>query len=800
MVRPSPAPRRPSRIWIWVASIVLAVLGAALTAVLTAPQWGVSWVRDRLQARLQARLELPVEIDALTLSWDRVHLQGLRVGVEGEGPFIHLDEVDVEIETDLWPVGARALTAVIRGGRIEGERTELEALARRVSSRPARDEDGEAGRIRPVPASVEVSDLALVVTETLPEAARSRRIETRLEARASLADKRFRLGLADLRADLGRGPVVTARRIATDLQAEKEAGQWSVVFPLQLEIEGLGAPVTDQIAVSSVTGRVVLMDAAVSEIELDLGGSFSDQAVDEGGRLWSITGKVARDLSAGNVVLNMEAFELGKIPEVLERLPLRDSEHGTVGGHLAVDFGDGIASVRADVEVRAINVDHPLLARETVRDLGFAVDLVARIDPGAKTVELERAAVHRKGVSLELSGTIVHPPRRDERRYHLQARVPAVPCQAVLDAMPVELTPSLQGFVLEGEFEAAIAANIDFADLDSLSLEGDVGIGNCKIVRVPPHAAVDRLASGFTHRVAMRDGSQRTVQMFPGSNTFTSLAAISPHMVQAVLTTEDGGFWRHRGFLPSQFEVALRRNLAAGKIQLGASTITMQMVKNVLLSHERTLARKLQELFLTWYVETTLTKNRIMELYLNAIEFGPGIYGVTRAAAHYFGKHPSELTPPEAVFLAVMLPSPVRRHLSYCRGELTKSMAVKVQRILRIMNERKRLSDLDYEIWRDVPIEFDLRERGSEAECTAQIRHLMQSRHTQRALSGLLGDSPDIVDDLPPPSLPGIGDLGERADPALDDDASTGEDPFGADADMVGRPAMDDDIEQGDAW
>jgi membrane peptidoglycan carboxypeptidase len=79
--------------------------------------------------------------------------------------------------------------------------------------------------------------------------------------------------------------------------------------------------------------------------------------------------------------------------------------------------------------------------------------------------------------------------------------------------------------------------------------------------------------------------------------------------------------------LPTQFEAALRRNVEAGRIRLGASTISMQMVKNVLLSHERTLARKFQEMFLTWYVERALSKERIMEIYLNVVEFGPGIYG-----------------------------------------------------------------------------------------------------------------------------------------------------------------------------
>ena len=143
--------------------------------------------------------------------------------------------------------------------------------------------------------------------------------------------------------------------------------------------------------------------------------------------------------------------------------------------------------------------------------------------------------------------------------------------------------------------------------------------------------------------LGVSNGVAATVDLSEGSDSFTALDQISPYMIAAVMTTEDGGFWKHKGFITSQFQAALKRNLEAGKIRLGASTITMQMVKNVLLSHERTLSRKLQELFLTWYVEQSLSKQRIMEIYLNVIEFGPGIYGVTRGASHYFGKTPAEL-------------------------------------------------------------------------------------------------------------------------------------------------------------
>ena len=139
------------------------------------------------------------------------------------------------------------------------------------------------------------------------------------------------------------------------------------------------------------------------------------------------------------------------------------------------------------------------------------------------------------------------------------------------------------------------------------------------------------------------------------------------------MTTEDNGFFKHRGWVTSEFKSALQRNLQRGGFRVGASSITMQMVKNVLLSQEKTLSRKLQELFLVWYLEQELPKERILELYFNAIEFGPRIYGIGAAARHYFGKTARRPRPRwKAAFFSSILPSPKRRYIQYCHGSLTR--------------------------------------------------------------------------------------------------------------------------------
>ena len=146
-------------------------------------------------------------------------------------------------------------------------------------------------------------------------------------------------------------------------------------------------------------------------------------------------------------------------------------------------------------------------------------------------------------------------------------------------------------------------------------------------------------------------------------------ARISDHLKRAVIASEDDGFVNHDGVDWNAIEKAWERNAqaeeqAAAKARApkirGGSTITQQLAKNLLLSGERTFVRKGQEFVLTLALELLLSKQRILEIYLNNVEWGAGVFGAEAAAQHYFGKRASQLTAPEAARLAVMLPAPKR--------------------------------------------------------------------------------------------------------------------------------------------
>lgn len=134
---------------------------------------------------------------------------------------------------------------------------------------------------------------------------------------------------------------------------------------------------------------------------------------------------------------------------------------------------------------------------------------------------------------------------------------------------------------------------------------------------------------------------------------------ISPHIRKAVIVGEDAKFWKHDGFDFDAIRKAVETNIEKRKMAVGASTITMQLAKNLFLSPSKNPVRKIHEVILTWRIERTLSKNRILELYLNIAEWGDGIFGIEMASRTYYGHSAQELTREESVRLAAVLPNPI---------------------------------------------------------------------------------------------------------------------------------------------
>ena len=163
---------------------------------------------------------------------------------------------------------------------------------------------------------------------------------------------------------------------------------------------------------------------------------------------------------------------------------------------------------------------------------------------------------------------------------------------------------------------------------------------------------------------------------------WVSADATSVHLKKAVLVAEDLSFFKHKGFDTHELRIAAREAIRGERVR-GASTITQQLAKNLWLSPSRSPTRKLRELVLTRQLEHHLSKRRILEIYLNVIEFGPGIYGAEAASRHYYGIPAADLDADQAARLAASLPRPSKWH----PGVESRGYEGSVLRILNLMED-----------------------------------------------------------------------------------------------------------------
>ncbi len=283
--------------------------------------------------------------------------------------------------------------------------------------------------------------------------------------------------------------------------------------------------------------------------------------------------------------------------------------------------------------------------------------------------------------------------------------IPTSSCGEVLASMPKGLLPRLEGLEMSGTFAAHGRVAFDARAPEKTDV--DFGLDqHCRVNKAPVGLSMARFQKPFELRVYDAKGQPKTAVFGPGSGTWTPFSQISPYVVDAVLTCEDGAFFSHAGFSAGAIRNALIANLRAGKFMLGASTVTMQTAKNAFLDRKKQLGRKLEEAVFTTWLEQALSKNQILELYLNVIEFGPDLYGIGPASMHWFGRPPSDLDPAEAMFLISLLPSPVKRHGMWAAGAPGEGYLGYVRTLLKEAHRRGKLDDEEYEAASKAPLVF----------------------------------------------------------------------------------------------
>lgn len=408
-------------------------------------------------------------------------------------------------------------------------------------------------------------------------------------------------------------------------------------------------------------------------------------------------GEVTARLAGGPVSLAALGVEEGT-------KGLTDVARGTLSGkgQLVLSAGADALTFDGHVALRSIALKQPRLSPEPLRGLDFSVSARGVLDDTGR-LRVDDAQIGMGALHVTTRGII----EQSADRFAVSLGIDVAPaaCQALLDSSPEGLLPTVRAARMGGTFGANVNLAFDTRTIDKLALDYRID-DQCRMVEVPRDLARDRFTDAFTYRTYKPDGTLGETTTGPGTDAWTSLGDISPFMVAAVLTTEDGAFFRHKGFNHAAIRSSVQANLKARRFVRGASTITMQLAKNLFLSREKTLSRKIEEVILTDYLEQIFRKDDMMELYLNVVEFGPDVYGIAAAADYYFGRKPEELNLAECFFLSSLLPSPIRYGKLRDKGEVPETWLRHLRTLMEIAEKNGKITSAELEEGLKEPITF----------------------------------------------------------------------------------------------
>jgi hypothetical protein len=732
--------RRPR--WV-VPALIAAVLGATVLVLLFVvyPRLGAWMIRGKLGDRIASKLGREVRFGDIDVTLGHATLRDLEIRGpnDGDTPLVHIDRLDIEFDTlssfvGSVKLGEASIDGILITIRRDGSgKDNLGDLIERVVEKKEGGSGESSSGLRPT--SLTVSHARVLVDDTITGATALVGDGTATWKPGELVAQAKQVSATTLNA-----PKATASLV----EVTKRTGQ-----PPQIRIEGGDFAIWPKLALTGIGGTVIANPAKSGEYTLELAGGYGGVP----GKLWTAKGAVDIKAQTMNVDLVAAKFQLDKLAPLLEQSPVVDYAGTSVDTSLHLSAGREGGTFNGSLTLRGLNVGHPMIADKEVHDLDLSAQIEGSFDRASKKVELTRGDFVIRDVPFAITGTVtrVKSPTGEImidketgkpiagrgpggiNTFKARLVIPSIDCQKVLNAIPGEMAPYLAGYTLKGMFDTDVVLDIDWANLDATKLDGHVGIRHCKVTAEPADSP-KRLKNEFEHYVEVEKGQWTSFVVGDSNPDFVPIDQISPYLIKSIMSTEDSAFYQHHGFIVSEFRSALVHNLKAGAFKFGASSITMQFVKNVLLYREKTLARKLQELFLTWHVENTLSKDRIMEIYLNVIEYGPNLYGIGPASWHFFSKPPKDLSPVEAAFFSTILPSPKERYKQYCNGTLTKWTTGKIQRILAIMLKRDRLTQLEYEQAMATPLLFAKDNSESDEDCMKRVSKAIKNARSTNPL------------------------------------------------------------------
>jgi hypothetical protein len=307
------------------------------------------------------------------------------------------------------------------------------------------------------------------------------------------------------------------------------------------------------------------------------------------------------------------------------------------------------------LSVKNLLVNHPGLSTTDIIVPNGSID--ANIFVGENYLSLDSSSViHLKKIT---ANPYIKYTLRPVKIYELKVHTGWLNAQDIFDSFPTGMFESLDGIQVAGKLNYNLNLFYNSSKLNDLQFDSRLDKDNFRIIKFGK-TDLSKLNSEFVYTPYERGKPMSPVVIGHKNPDFVPLQNISPNLRNAVMTAEDPSFYTNRGFVEESIRKSIITDIKDKKFKRGGSTISMQLVKNAFLSRNKTLSRKIEEILIVWLIENNriMSKNRMLEVYFNIIEWGRGIYGIGEAARYYFGKDPAYLTVGEAIFLASIVPNP----------------------------------------------------------------------------------------------------------------------------------------------
>ena len=320
-----------------------------------------------------------------------------------------------------------------------------------------------------------------------------------------------------------------------------------------------------------------------------------------------------------------------------------------------VDRSGGEFRLESAGSVRNLRINHPAIARTDVVVSRAAMD--ANLFVGEDYVGIDSSStLHLGEVSARPFLKYTLGPTKI---YEAQLHTDPLDAQALFNSFPQGLFESLEGMQVAGKLKYDMAFHLDTAIPDSVKFDSGLISEGFRILKMGK-TDFDVINHPFVYTPYEKGKPVRDIVVGPQNPDYTPLSQIAPDLRNALLTSEDYNFFTHKGFNEKAFRVSIATNFKEKSFKRGASTVSMQLVKNAFLNRNKTLSRKVEEILIVWLIENQhiVPKERMYEVYLNIIEWGRNIYGIGEAARYYFAKSPADLNLGESIFLAFVVPRP----------------------------------------------------------------------------------------------------------------------------------------------